>query len=69
MTAPLASSMHNALIMSMLEYRPTPKVAAKKLSALTATDCMEPLTAAVTASFFYAPRLRSRLYLFVIRIA
>ena len=40
-TAPLASSTHSALIISMLEYSPTPTVAAKKLSALPNTDCKE----------------------------
>ena len=69
MIAPLASSTHRELIISMLEYKPTPKVAAKKLSALTNTDWMEPSSADATASRFDAPPYRAFLYLFVIRIA
>ena len=38
--APLAISVHRELIMSMLEYSPTPKVAAKKDNALTTMDFM-----------------------------
>lgn len=38
MIAPRAISIHNEPIISMLEYNPTPNVAAKKLSALTMID-------------------------------
>lgn len=36
--APLAIRVHNELIMSMLEYTPTPNVAPKKLNALAIID-------------------------------
>lgn len=38
MIAPRAIKEHRELIISMFEYIPTPKVAAKKLSALTIMD-------------------------------
>ena len=54
MIAPRAISEQSELIISIFEYNPTPNVAAKKLSALTITDCIE-LRSAVTASSFFAP--------------
>lgn len=41
MIAPLAISEQREAIMSTFEYRPTPNVAAKKLNALTITDCID----------------------------
>ena len=67
--APLARSIHKELIISILEYIPTPNVAAKKLNALTMTDCKELSNAVLTASRFSAPWFLALLYLFVIRIA
>ena len=59
MIAPRAIRIHRELIISILEYMPTPKVAAKKLSALTMIDCAENLCAVVIASNLPAPRLLS----------
>ena len=55
MIAPLASSVHKELIISILEYKPTPKVAAKKLNALTKIDCKELFSAVAIADFLSAP--------------
>lgn len=55
MRAPLAIKMHSELIISILEYMPTPKVAAKKLRALTNTDCTEAESAMVTDAFCLFP--------------
>ncbi len=44
-SAPRAIRLHIDEIMSMLEYRPTPKVAAKKPRPLTSIDCAEEATA------------------------
>lgn len=51
MIAPRAIRIHRELIISILEYMPTPKVAAKKLSALTMIDWMELRSAVAIASF------------------
>lgn len=67
--APLANNTQSELIISMLEYIPTPNVAAKKLSALTNTYWIEPLSADVIASFLPAPLYLAFLYLLVISIA
>ena len=69
MIAPLAMREQRELIISIFEYIPTPKVAAKKLNALTMIDWIDPSSAVVIASFFSAPLLLALLYLFVIRIA
>ena len=69
MIAPLAMREHKELIISILEYTPTPNVAAKKLNALTIIDWIEPSSAVVIDSFLSAPLERALLYLFVIRIA
>ena len=68
-SAPLAIKLHKELIISMFEYRPTPKVAAKNPKALTKTDWMDLDKASVTASLFSIPLYLFFLYLFVIRIA
>ena len=65
--APLARSIHKELIISILEYNPTPNVAAKKLNALTMTDCKELSNAVLIASRFSAPWFLALLYLFVIK--
>ena len=54
MIAPRAR-IQRELIISILEYMPTPKVAAKKLSALTMIDWMELRSAVAIASFLSAP--------------
>ena len=69
MIAPLAIKLHNELIISMLEYIPTPNVAAKKLKALTITDCIDSVRAFVIASFLGNPEYLPFLYFVVIRIA
>ena len=69
MMAPLAISPHNDPIMSMLEISPTPKVAAKKLRALTITDFMLVERAISVASFLACPAFLSFRYLVVMRIA
>ena len=68
-SAPRAIRVQSELIMSILEYRPTPKVAAKKDNALTTMDFTLIWQAIVTASFYSTPARRSFLYLVVIRIA
>ena len=50
-TAPRASSVQMELIMSILEYKDTPIVTAKKLNPLIIMDLMEVLWAIATASF------------------
>ena len=67
--APLDINVHNELIISMLEYMPTPNVEAKNASALTMTDFALSLTASVTAFLTGTPAVRLRLYFVVIRIA
>ena len=68
-SAPLDISTHRELIMSMLEYNPTPKVAAKNDSADTMMDFALVSTASQTASFFSMPAVRFLRNLVVIRIA
>lgn len=51
-TAPRASNVQIELIISILEYRDTPIVTAKKLSPLIIMDLIEVLWAIATASFF-----------------
>ena len=68
-SAPRAIRVHRELIISMLEYRPTPKVAAKKDKALTRIDFTLLWQAMATASFFYIPSNRSLRYLVVISMA
>ncbi|MCL0202072.1 hypothetical protein M2T62_30415, partial [Klebsiella pneumoniae] len=68
-SAPLAISVQRELIISMFEYNPTPKVAAKKDNALTTIDFTLLWHAIVTASLFSTPSYRSFLYLVVISIA
>lgn len=51
-TAPRASNVQIELIISILEYRDTPIVTAKKLSPLIIIDLIEVLWAIATASFF-----------------
>ena len=58
-SAPRAISEQSELIMSMLEYMPTPNVAAKKLIALTIMDFMLDRCAIRIASFLPSPPLRS----------
>ena len=61
MIAPRAIRTHSELIMSIVEYRPTPKVAAKNESALTKIDFDEVKSAIRTASYLLLPfSLRSR---------
>lgn len=67
--APRAIRLQSELIMSISEYSPTPKVAAKNPSALTVTDGIETLYAVLMASSLSLPDERSRLYLVVISIA
>ena len=69
MTAPLAIRIHKELIISILEYNPTPKVAAKKDNALTTIDLTLLWHASATAFFFSIPAKRFLLYFVVIRIA
>ena len=67
--APLAIRLHSDAIMSMLDISPTPKVAEKKLRALTMTDFMLVDRAILVASFLSCPAVLSLIYLVVIRIA
>ena len=67
--APLAINVQSELIISMLEYKPTPKVAAKNVKALTTMDFALVWQAIATASLFPAPASRSLRYLVVINIA
>ena len=53
--APLDISEHKEPIISTLEYTPTPKVAAKKPSALTITYGIDVESAIEMASFLEAP--------------
>ena len=69
MIAPLAIRLQSEPIISMLEISPTPKVAAKKLSALTITDFMLVERAMRVASFLSCPAFLSDRYLVVMRIA
>lgn len=69
MIAPLAISEQREAIMSTFEYRPTPNVAAKKLNALTITDCIDAPKADVIASCFSTPLYLALRYFVVIRIA
>ena len=55
--APLAISEQRELIMSISEYSPTPKVAAKKQNALIIMELIDVESAVVTASCFAFPRL------------
>ena len=54
-SAPRAIRVHRELIISILEYKPTPKVAAKKDSALTIMDFMLLWQASATAVIFSTP--------------
>ena len=56
-SAPRAIRLHIEEIISMLEYKPTPKVEAKKLTPLTRMDCAEAATASPTAYFLLFPTL------------
>lgn len=67
--APLAIRVQSELIISMLEYIPTPNVAAKNVRALTRMDFALVWQATATASLFSAPALLSLRYLVVISIA
>ena len=67
--APLDIRLHSELIMSMSEYIPTPKVAAKKQNALIIMELIEAESAFSTASFFAFPWLLSLRYLVLIRMA
>lgn len=69
MIAPLAIKLHNELIISILEYIPTPNVAAKKLKCTNYNDCMDSVSAFVMASFLPNPEYLPFLYFVVIRIA
>ena len=55
MIAPLESNVQIELIISILEYSPTPKVAAKKLHPLIIIDFMEVSWAIQMASFLLFP--------------
>ena len=68
-TAPRAIRRHKELIMSILEYTPTPKVAPKKVHALTITDFIVAVSVSFAASLLSFPSLRSVLYRLVINIA
>ena len=61
MIAPRAIKEHRDAIMSTLEIKPTPKVAAKNPNALTTIEGMEVYNAICTASFLVLPSKRSRL--------
>ena len=57
--APRAIRVHRELIMSISEYSPTPKVAAKKLKAETRMEEMDDAWAISTDSFRSFPDARS----------
>ena len=67
--APLAISVQRELIISTFEYTPTPKVAAKKDSALIMTDLVQVSLAMRIEVFLSSPLFLSFRYLVVIRIA
>ena len=58
-SAPLAINRHRELIISIFEYIPTPKVAAKKLKADTMMERMLELWAIWMDSFLFFPEPRS----------
>lgn len=59
--APLAINRQRELIISILEYTPTPNVAPKNVHALTITDFIVAVRASFAASFFSFPLARSLL--------
>ena len=61
MRAPRAMSMHMELMMSMSEYRATPKVAAKRPMPETMMEGTDVARAVWTAFFLSAPPSRSTL--------
>ena len=67
--APLAIRRQRELIISILEYTPTPNVAPKNVNALTITDYIVALRASPAAAFLSFPLDLSSLYLLVINIA
>ena len=69
MSAPRDIKIHRDEMMSTLEYKPTPKVAAKKPRAETMTDGIAKARALVMAVFLSAPPKRSDLYRDVMRMA
>ena len=68
-SAPLASSIHMVLTMSMLEYSATPNVAANSPIPETMIDGIEVDSAVTTEPLLSDPPIRSALYRVVIRIA
>ena len=69
MIAPRPIRVQRAEIISISEYSPTPKVAAKNPSAETIIDVTDDVSAIRIASFFSFPLHRSFLYRVVIKIA
>ena len=67
--APLDIKVHSEPIISIFEYAPTPKVAPKKQSPLTAIELIEVPNASPIASCLLCPFFLPFIYLFVISIA